>query len=178
MKRVWLITQSWKKRHITEKLGVNEKERVFGQKTPTTYLRASQMNLLSEDEVGEECNIVLSGSRRSRADPRYHVSITSSTSQQGQSTKVLSLMETFLGESKLTPRRRQFRQLLPLLLRLLHTQIQTVPVMYLTLHRVHTLFRNKYSKTFPWPPFLQGSFSMNARHCTTVHHFQLQFQST
>ena len=36
MKRVRLITQSWKKRHMTEKLGVNEKEPAFGQKTPTT----------------------------------------------------------------------------------------------------------------------------------------------
>ena len=36
MKRMWLITQSWKKRHMTEKLGVNEKEPAFGQKTPTT----------------------------------------------------------------------------------------------------------------------------------------------
>ena len=29
MKRVWLITQSWKKKHMTEKLGVNEKEPAF-----------------------------------------------------------------------------------------------------------------------------------------------------
>ena len=36
MKRVWLITQSWKKRHMSEKLGVNEKEPAFGQKTRTT----------------------------------------------------------------------------------------------------------------------------------------------
>ena len=38
MKWVRLITQSWKKRHMTEKLGVNEKEPAFGQKTPTTTM--------------------------------------------------------------------------------------------------------------------------------------------
>jgi len=63
MKRVWLITQSWKKKHMTEKLGVNEKEPAFGQKTPTTgHKSRSPGRLMLRPEVRHK--FIIFGVRR------------------------------------------------------------------------------------------------------------------
>ena len=58
-----MITQSWKKRHMTEKLGVNEEESAFGQKTATYTMYTLYDSICTYAEffvstLGLSCNII------------------------------------------------------------------------------------------------------------------------
>ena len=79
------------------------------------------IDVLSEYKVREERDVVVSGGGSPGADAADHVGVAGGAGQKCETAVVVRLVQTFLRQSKLTARRRQLRQLLPLLLRL-HSQ--------------------------------------------------------
>lgn len=92
----------------------------------TIFTSPTPICLLSEDKVGEEGDVVLAGLLRSFTQPSDHGGVASGTGEQKKTSKVLSLVKTFLRQLKLRLGSRQLGQLLPLLFRLQQQDNQSI----------------------------------------------------
>ena len=54
--------------------------------------RTRKQHSLSQDEVGEECHVVLPGSLRRAAEATHHVGVAGGTGQQQEAAEVLGLV--------------------------------------------------------------------------------------